>query len=105
MKILIVDDDRPTADKVADLLHKHEHRTLSLYSRKNALEHLKHLWFDLVILDSPVLAERILGNLIHPEVMALDSPVLMENLVCQVQEVERRLELERQQVLEWLMEE
>ena len=105
MMILVVDDERPTADQVADLLRKHGHRTLSLNSRADALKHLRHIWFDLVILDisSAGLAERILEEFLHPEVMLLDTALTSDELVTKVREIELRLEQEGQQALEFLM--
>jgi len=104
MKILVVDDERPTADQIADLLRKHEHCTLSLYSPADALKHLRHIWFDLVILDmrSAELAERILEAFLHPEVLLLDTTDTSEELVSKVKQVEQQLELERQQVFDFL---
>ena len=104
MKILVVFDERGIADYIADTLRKQEYQTLALYTTADGIEHLKHLWFDLVILDrsSAVLAEQILGDLIHPEIMLLDAQDTLDGLPSKVKEVEQRLELEWQQALEFL---
>jgi DNA-binding NtrC family response regulator len=104
MNILVVHDERAIADQIANILAGQGHRALALYTSVEALQHLRHLWFDLVILNesSAGLAERILGKLIHPEVMLLEAPNTLENLAIKVQEVEHRLELEWQEALEFL---
>jgi DNA-binding response OmpR family regulator len=107
MNILVLHDKRAIADQIANILAGQGHRALALYTSVEALQHLRHLWFDLVILDrnSAMLAERILGALVRPEVMLIDAYDTLDGLPSQVREVEQRLELERQQVLEWLIQE
>lgn len=102
MRVLVVFDERPLADDIAGLLREEDHQTLSLYTSADALQHLKHLWFDLVILHDAQLMKRILSILIRPEVMLMEASVTLENLPTRVKEIERQLELERQQVLEFL---
>ena len=102
MKILVVFDERAIADDIAGLLRREDHQALPVYSAADALQHLKHLWFDLVILRDAQLMDRILANLIHPKAMLLEVSMTLENLPTRVKEVERQLEVERQQVLEFL---
>ncbi len=51
MRILIVEDDRPLAETVGDYLTLHEHLVEYAYDGKMALELVRQLEFDVVILD------------------------------------------------------
>ncbi|HEY5943890.1 MAG TPA: response regulator, partial [Kofleriaceae bacterium] len=74
--ILIVDDERDTAELLAELLHLHGYKTIAVVSAEQCIEHLEHEPIDVVITDvmlpglsGTALCERL--RRFYPEVLAI----------------------------------
>jgi DNA-binding NtrC family response regulator len=50
MKVLVVHDERTTADSIAEVLGRNGHHVLPLYSAVEALEDAEHLTFDVALI-------------------------------------------------------
>jgi hypothetical protein len=53
MRVLVISDERPTADSFAEALRQSGHQVLALYSAIEAVEHAEELAFDVAILGTP----------------------------------------------------
>ena len=50
MKVLVVNDERATADSLAEILHRNGHHVLPLYDAVEAMDLAEHLTFDVALI-------------------------------------------------------
>ncbi len=50
MKVLVINDERATADSLAEILHRNGHHVLPLYDAVEAMDLAEHLTFDVALI-------------------------------------------------------
>jgi hypothetical protein len=50
MRILVINEERTTADSLAEVLRRNGHQALPLYNAIEGVEHAEHLAFDVAVL-------------------------------------------------------
>jgi DNA-binding response OmpR family regulator len=134
MNIMVVHNDLPIANRIANILCEHGYDALSLCDRIEALDHLGKIHFDLALVGVAMpdlagvrLAERLcdinnpLGHWIQVMLLAtkdtmeilksqrsdfeyLSMPIEVDELLAKIREIESRSAMELREALEFLKE-